>query len=118
MEFVPTDDELTEIKQLIEIADIEDDLGMRKKFDAKIYYLNNKEKYKQYYEKRKAKMAQEEKVVIVCPVCNGSYFENHLARHIKTKNHQFALKLSEKQYFDEIHEFFLPPDYRHLTKPI
>lgn len=120
MEFVPTDEELKEIKQLIEIEDIADDLDIKKKFDAKIYYLNNKEKYKQYYENRKAKMTQIEKVVIVCPVCKGSYFENHLARHIKTKSHKFALKVNEKQYFDEVEELLLlfKPDQSNLTKTI
>ena len=92
MEFVPTDEESTEIKQLAEIKKMAYDLHMKKKENAKIYYLNNKEKYKQYYENRKAK-------IIVCSVCSCQYFEKHLARHFNTKIHQSALL--DKQYFDE-----------------
>lgn len=114
MQKLPDDEELNEIIEMIEIDEIPDDPKAKKLFDAKIYYLNNKEKYKQYYENRKAKKAQIEKVSIVCPICNCTYFENHLARHVRTKNHKLALKANEKEYLDEI-EMMLKNNLRTMA---
>jgi|APCry1669189241_1035207.scaffolds.fasta_scaffold18313_3 hypothetical protein len=38
----------------------------------------------------KSKPVKKEKVIIVCPICNGSYFESHKRRHEKTKSHSLS----------------------------
>jgi len=94
MQNLPDDEELNEIIQMIEIetefplGEIPDDPKTKKLFDAKIYYLNNKDKYKEYYKNRKTKTTQIEKVLFKCDMCNCSYFESHNSKHILTKKHR------------------------------
>lgn len=88
MEYLPTDEEIHEINQIIVIEEIPDEPIIKQKFDGKIYYLNNKDKYKQYYENRKTKTTQIEKVIFKCDMCNCSYFKSHNSKHILTKKHR------------------------------
>jgi hypothetical protein len=56
----------------------------KERFDPKLYYEKNKEKYVQYYTTRKNKI---ENVRVHCDICNCDYFENHKSKHKRTKKH-------------------------------
>jgi hypothetical protein len=54
------------------------------RFDPKLYYELNKDKYIKYYTTRKLKI---DNVRVHCDLCNCDYFENHKSKHKKTKKH-------------------------------
>jgi hypothetical protein len=71
----------------------------KERFDPKLYYEKNKDKYVKYYATRKNKISNQR---IHCDLCNCDYYENHESKHIKTQKHIRKELEDLKQTIDQI----------------
>ena len=79
------------VNQIIEEEEDEiDEVPTKKeKFNFKLYYQNHKDtSYKKYYENRKKKISEQDKIKITCDLCQCNFYPKHLIYHSVTKKHQ------------------------------